>query len=549
MAPATLTSPTLTSPSFLLPTPPHSRSSPNHRRLTVSAKRLGPGTGPFPSFFQPRKSADAGDSSPEEIRDGVGAAPSSNPLGLLFNLGKLPEARALVPVVGISPAKLSSRRKDPDTVFVAGATGVVGIRLVRSLLRQGFKVRAGVPDLDAAQELARFASAYKIISSDESRLLNAVESTFEDAESIAKAIGNASKVVVTIGPSEDGPDDEVTTLDALQVVEAAQLAGASHVSIIYDDSTPTGFGYNKVFDGISSFFNNLFSKRQPVSVSDFLQKVVETNVRYTFIRTRLSDDAVPESSYNLVVAAEGSTGSNDYKVSLSQMASLVADLFSNTEVAENKVVEIYTDPSAPSRPFNELFSAIPEDGRRKAYAEALAKTKAEEEAIKASEMAREAAEAAKELEEEVKKLSEQEALAASLAEEAKQKAEAAGISVENLLNKAKGIGSGISFEKLSSRLATAVPKPTIKAPKVQIATVRGQAKARSLPSQRAVVKQSTPKVPRSSEGEKHELKQKDTKRVEPTTIAEVTKGAAPKANVSNIFWGLFKQETIYVDDD
>ncbi|XVE59309.1 hypothetical protein DITRI_Ditri05aG0035600 [Diplodiscus trichospermus] len=45
-----------------------------------------------------------------------------------------------------------------------------------------------------------------------------------------------------------------------------------------------------------------------------------------------------------------------------------------------QVVEVYTSPSAPLKGVDELFSAIPEEGRRKAYTEALAKAKTEEEA-------------------------------------------------------------------------------------------------------------------------------------------------------------------------
>ena len=45
-----------------------------------------------------------------------------------------------------------------------------------------------------------------------------MQSTFKDAESIAKAIGNASKVVVTIGSAENGPTSEVSASDALQVI-------------------------------------------------------------------------------------------------------------------------------------------------------------------------------------------------------------------------------------------------------------------------------------------------------------------------------------------
>ncbi|PON68838.1 hypothetical protein TorRG33x02_261200 [Trema orientale] len=104
------------------------------------------------------------------------------------------------------------------------------------------------------------------------------------------------------------------------------------------------------------------------------------------------------------------------------------------------------------------FSSIPEDRRRKTYAEKLAKAKAEEEARIAAEKAWEAAVAAKKLEEEVKKLSEKEAQAASLAEEAQEKADAAGAPFEDLFNKAKDIGSGFSWKKLSTQLAATILK-------------------------------------------------------------------------------------------
>lgn len=154
----------------------------------------------------------------------------------------------------------------------------------------------------------------QIISTEELNRFNAVESTFNDAELIAKAIGNASKVVVTIGPTEDGPTAEVTTSDALQVIQAAQLAGVGYVAIIYDGTTMGTLPYNNVLNGISTFFSNLFSRSQPLTVADFLQKVIETDVGYTFIRTSLTEDFSPESSYNVVVSAEGTVGANDYKV-------------------------------------------------------------------------------------------------------------------------------------------------------------------------------------------------------------------------------------------
>lgn len=174
-------------------------------------------------------------------------------------------------------------------------------------------------------------------------------------------------------------------------------------------------------------------------------------------------------------------------------------------------------------------SAIPEDGRRKAYAESIAKAEAEEEARKATAKAVEAAKAAKRIEADIKNLEEQEARAASLAEEAQEKAAAAGASVEGLLDKAKEIGSGLSWEKFSSQLATAVQNTNEK-PKVQIATVRGQAKAQTLLAKKAVIKTPTPK-----------RKQKEPPKPKQTQTES-------KPETRKLFGGLFQQETIYVDD-
>ena len=102
-------------------------------------------------------------------------------------------------------------------------------------------------------------------------------------------------------------------------------------------------------------------------------------------------------------------------------------------------------------------------------------------------------------------------------------------SLENLLSRAKGISTDFSWEKFRTQLAdaTTTRTSTEKGPKAQIATVRGQAKAKKLAPQRAVVKPAAQKV-------KPQLKQPDT-----------------KPEVRPLFGGLFKQETVsmYVDDD
>uniref|UniRef100_J3M5M7 NAD(P)-binding domain-containing protein n=1 Tax=Oryza brachyantha TaxID=4533 RepID=J3M5M7_ORYBR len=419
------------------------------------------------------------------------------------DFGKLSDGKSLIPA--FPPAAAGSLfaggrgRKDPQTVFVAGATG---------------------------QELARLAAAYRLISPTEARRLNAVKSGFDDPEAIAKSIGPATKVVVTVSAAEKGPDGGVITTDeALRVVQAADLAGVVHVIVVYDQGAggTSGESTYNVLDGFTSFFSNLFSRVQSLPLNEFLGKVVETDVRYTLIKTSLTDDYSPESSYGLVLAKEGASSTTSStetgKVSKLQIAGLVADVFSNVAVAENKVVQVSTSSSVTSKPIEEAFSAIPEDSRRKEYQEAVAKAQAAEEEARVSQRANEAEEDTSKVKAEGKKTSSDEA-AASAAREAQA-------SLENLLSRAKGFSTDFSWEKLSTQLAGAATGDSDEEePKAQIATVRGQAKAKKLAPQRAVVKPAAQK-----------------------TRPPTPKQPETKPEVRPVFGGLFKQETIFVDED
>lgn len=145
--------PTLSSNSFLIGTTPHARTfSVRAPRLRVLAKKAGP----F-SPFQIGKQKD------DDSENGADVPGNSSPFK--FDFGKAPDMKLLIPVVSNPASGLSFgnvRRKDPGTVFVAGATGQAGIRIAQTLLRQGFSVRAGVPELKAAQELALLAAKYKV---------------------------------------------------------------------------------------------------------------------------------------------------------------------------------------------------------------------------------------------------------------------------------------------------------------------------------------------------------------------------------------------------
>ncbi|KAJ7567066.1 hypothetical protein O6H91_02G131000 [Diphasiastrum complanatum] len=427
------------------------------------------------------------------------------------------------------------RGREARTVFVAGATGQIGARISQQLLRNGFSVRGGVRDLYFAQQLAEFATQYGVISKEEARKLNAVEFDFKDVESIAKAVGNAGKVVVTVGPTEDGPQAKVTASDALRVVEAAKLANIGHLVVV--SVAGTGIVDNGPFAGITAFFGNLLSRGSEASTEDLINGIVESDLTFTFIRTSSTeaiDDFSPESD-NLVLLTEGIPDEGRGKVSKAQVASVVAGVFLNTSVSENKVVEVATRDYAPVTPINELLSAIPMDGRRAALQELRAKAEAEErqrearaqaerEAHKALKEARKAAELAYQLEQEAKRLAAEEEKAAAVAQRAKARAQEAAASLDNLDVRGKTLvdtldeGAGNNVGDLLSRTLSGYSSSIGEDSSVSIPQKKGAESGNKKPPGRSA---STSKAP----------------------VLD------PKPQFNNIFGGLFKQETIYIDEE
>ncbi|KAJ8491621.1 hypothetical protein OPV22_013342 [Ensete ventricosum] len=195
-------------------------------------------------------------------------------------------------------------------------------------------------------------SLVPIISPEESKRQNAVESAFQDAESIAKATVPATKVVVTIGVADKGPSAEVTT-DVLEVIRAAEHA------VVYN-SGPGGFSgrsmYN-VLDGITSS-SNLFVRSQQLTLGES-SLVAELDVSYTLIKA-----GQPHRAH---------TGWWQQKREIPPK-----------QVNSRSQSRRYRDywPMYSPVPRLQRTSAIPEDGGRKAHAETVAKAKAEETAAK-----------------------------------------------------------------------------------------------------------------------------------------------------------------------
>lgn len=233
---------------------------------------------------------------------------------------------------------------------MAGATGRVGSRAVRELMKLGFRVRAAVRNAQRATSLVQ--------KEKEQQLLELVECDLEKEpqEGIVSAIGNASLVVCSIGASEKeildvtGPYriDYMATSKLVQAATAAKQV--EHFILV------TSLGTNKI--GFPAFLLNLFWgvlfwKRRAE------EALIASGIPYTIIRPggmERPTDAYKET-HNLVLAPEDTYVGG--QVSNLQVAELIGCMATNRSAAYCKTVEAVAEITAPLLPMEQLLSAIP----------------------------------------------------------------------------------------------------------------------------------------------------------------------------------------------
>ena len=141
-------------------------------------------------------------------------------------------------------------------MFVAGATGRLGARIVRELLGLGFRVRAGVRNADKADTYLSIASSYGLLSAEELGRLTVVPCDLERPDTLVTAIGAASKVVCAAGAAESELGDfsaprRIDGEGAAALVRAAASTGAVQQFVLV-----TSLGTGKV--GFPAAALNLF---------------------------------------------------------------------------------------------------------------------------------------------------------------------------------------------------------------------------------------------------------------------------------------------------
>lgn len=251
--------------------------------------------------------------------------------------------------------------KDEDLAFVAGATGRVGSRTVRELLKLGFRVRAGVRTAQKAEALIQSVKQMKLDVESASEgtqpveKLEIVECDLEKRDQIGPALGNASVVICCIGASEKEVFDitgpyRIDYMATKNLIDAATVAKVNHFILL------TSLGTNKV--GFPAAILNLFW-----GVLIWKRKAEEalfaSGLPYTIVRPggmERPTDAYKET-HNITLSQEDTLFGG--QVSNLQVAELIAFMAKNRGSSYCKVVEVIAETTAPLTPFGELLAKIP----------------------------------------------------------------------------------------------------------------------------------------------------------------------------------------------
>ncbi|KAF7840910.1 protein TIC 62, chloroplastic [Senna tora] len=251
------------------------------------------------------------------------------------------------------PGKKDS--KDDNLVFVAGATGRVGSRTVRELIKLGFRVRAGVRNAQRAETLVRSVGELKLEGSQAVEMLEIVECDLEKGDGIASALGNASTVICSIGASEKEVFDitgpfRIDYLATKNLIDAATVAGVKHFTLV------TSLGTNKVgFPAaiLNLFWGVLIWKRKAE------EALIASGLPYTIVRPggmERPTDAFKET-HNITLSTEDTLFGG--LVSNLQIAELMAVMAKNRDLSYCKIVEVVAETTAPLTPMEQLLAKIP----------------------------------------------------------------------------------------------------------------------------------------------------------------------------------------------
>lgn len=238
---------------------------------------------------------------------------------------------------------MPSSGNSDKTVFVAGATGQTGQRIVSELLAQGYVVRAGVRDEAKAKDILPKSDKLEFVKAD----------VTQGAELLSKAIAGSNAVIVATGfrPSIDITASwKVDKIGTCNVVDACQQSGVKRlvlVSSILANGAAIGKLFNPIYILLNIFGLTLVAKLQAEKY------IRQSGIDYTIIRPGGLKNDPP--SGNIVLTKEDTTFAGS--VSRDTVAKVAVESLGIPE-ASFKVVELISTPDAPSKSIQELFQSL-----------------------------------------------------------------------------------------------------------------------------------------------------------------------------------------------
>ncbi|GAB4829352.1 hypothetical protein Ancab_019022 [Ancistrocladus abbreviatus] len=238
-----------------------------------------------------------------------------------------------------------SESKEQKKIFVAGATGSTGKRIVEQLLAKGFAVKAGVRDINQAKQRFSDSPALQFVKAD----------VTEGSEQLAEAIGDDSGAVICSTGFRRSWDLlapwKVDNLGTVNLVEACRKRGINRfilISSILVNGAAMGQLLNPAY-----IFLNVFGGLVLIAKLQAENHIRKSGINYTIIRPGGLRNDPP--SGNIVMEPEDTL--YEGSISRDQVAEVAVEALVHPE-ASYKVVEIVARPDAPKRPFEELFGTI-----------------------------------------------------------------------------------------------------------------------------------------------------------------------------------------------
>lgn len=282
---------------------------------------------PTPSFSSPELQLLSGRS--ECLRRGQNSASSSRSIIAMTSSG--------------SSSPTPSDGNSIKIVFVAGATGQTGKRIVKELLLQGYEVRAGVRDIAKAKDALPKDDNLELILAD----------VTGGPDLLARAIAGSNAVIVATGfrPSFDLTASwKVDNTGTKNMVDACKQRGINRmvlVSSILANGAAVGQIFNPAYIVLNIFGLTLIAKHQ---AEKHLRK---SGIDYTIIRPGGLKNEPP--SGNILLAKEDTLFEGS--VSRDIVAKVAVDSLSIPE-ASSKVVELVSKPDVPAKSIRELFANL-----------------------------------------------------------------------------------------------------------------------------------------------------------------------------------------------